>query len=87
MNLSHTCRELQRKVAATEMDIEQRGLHTAMSGGGCKLVYVPTRMGEVGQTEMAKSVCRESFDANSACNLEYDLGLTPYRDGFGVVTA
>jgi hypothetical protein len=54
MKLSHTHCELQRKVASTEMDIEQRGLYAAMSGEGCNLVYVPTRMGKVGQTKMAK---------------------------------
>ena len=57
MNLSHASRELQGKIAATEMDIEQRGLHAAMSGERGNLVDVPTRMGEVGQTEMAKSMC------------------------------
>ena len=57
MNLSHTRRELQRKVAATEMDIEQRRLYAAMSVEGCDLVYISTRMGKVGQTKMAKCMC------------------------------
>ena len=56
MNLSHASRELQGKIAATEMDIEQRGLHAAMSGKGCNLVDVPACMGEIGQTKMAKCV-------------------------------
>jgi len=45
MDLSHARRELQRKVASTEMDIEQRGLHAAMSGETCNLVDVPACMG------------------------------------------
>jgi hypothetical protein len=56
MNLSHARCELQRKVAATQMDIEQSGLYAAVSCECSDLMNVPACMRQVGQTEMTKCV-------------------------------
>jgi hypothetical protein len=69
------------------MDIEQRGLHAAMSRERCDLVNVPACASEVSQAKVPERMRCEALNAGSPSEMQDNLRPTPYRDRLGVVAA
>jgi hypothetical protein len=50
VDLRHSLRHLIRKFLSAEVNVEQRGLETAVSGKRCDLADVPVATCEIGET-------------------------------------